>query len=139
MMANTIKRGLFHALATLLFPLSSLSLPRAIFLAGTAALMAALLLIEFFRLNFASINRRFIFLLRPVMREREFTALAASTYVAISALAAFLLFQKQVAVVAMCFLAIGDPLSGIVGTRFGRRKMFAKSMEDNLACWWDLR
>ena len=135
MMANTIKRGLFHALAALLFPLSSLFLPRTIFLAGTAALVAALLLIEFLRLNFVSVNRCFIFFFRAVMRERELAGLAASTYVAISALVAFLLFQKHVAVVAMCFLAIGDPLSDIVGTRFGKRKLFAKSMEGNLTCF----
>lgn len=134
-MGNTIRRGLFHALVTLFFPLSSLVLPRAQFLAITASLAVALLLIEFIRLNSAFVNRWFVFFFRQVMREREFKTFAASTYVPISSLAAFLLFQEQVAVVAMCFLAIGDPLSGIVGARFGKRKLFNKSMEGNLTCF----
>jgi len=134
-MANTLRRGLFHALATSLFPLSSLFLPRAAFWASTASLAAIVLLFELLRLHFKSINRWFVFLFRSVMKEKEFAALAASTYVPFSALIAFLLFEKSVAIAAMCFLAIGDPLSGIVGTRFGKRKLFDKSMEGNFACF----
>ena len=134
-MANTVRRGLFHALATLLFPLSSFFLSRTVFLVGTAAILVALLVLELLRLRFATINRWFIFFFRPVMREREFTTLAASIYISLSALIAFLLFEKEVAIVAICFLAVGDPLSGIVGNRFGRRRIFNKSMEGHLTCF----
>jgi len=134
-MANTIRRGLFHALATLFFPVSGFFLSRAMFLGGTAAILVALLLLELLRLRFATINRWFIFFFRPVMREREFTTLAASIYISLSALIAFLLFEKEVAIVAICFLAVGDPLSGILGNRFGRMRIFNKSMEGNLTCF----
>jgi len=134
-MANTMRRGLFHALATFLFPFSSLFLPRTVFLACTASVASTLLLLEFLRLNFASVNRWFLLFFHPLVREKEVAAVAGSTYVPISTLGVFLLFHRDVAIAAMCFLAVGDPVSGIVGTRFGRSKLFDKSMEGNLACF----
>ncbi len=134
-MADTVRRGLFHSLATSLFPLSAFFLSRAVFLIGAASILVALLLLEVIRLRFATVNRWFILLFRPVMREREFAALAASIYISLSALVTFLLFEREVAIVAMCFLAAGDPLSGIVGGRFGKMRILNKSVEGHLTCF----
>jgi glycerol-3-phosphate acyltransferase PlsY len=69
------------------------------------------------------------------MRERETTRPWSSTYVLLSALLVFWLFEKDISVVALCFLAVGDPAASIIGEKFGRRKIWGKSLEGTAACF----
>ena len=52
----------------------------------------------------------------------------------IASLIAFLAFQRDIAVLALSFLAVGDPLANIVGKQIGRRKLRGKTLEGGLAC-----
>ena len=53
----------------------------------------------------------------------------------IASLIAFLVFQRDIAVLALSFLAVGDPLATIAGKKIGKRKLLGKTLEGNLACF----
>ncbi len=59
--------------------------------------------------------------------------MTGSSYLLISSLLAFSLFDKGIAIAAVFFLAAGDALAGIIGDRFGRRIIFNKTLEGSLA------
>ena len=56
-----------------------------------------------------------------------------STYMMASSLIVFLFFEKEVAILALLYIAVGDPLAGTLGKRFGRIKIGSKSLEGTLA------
>ena len=71
--------------------------------------------------------------LRPVLKETEDRRITGATYIAISALVAFLVFDKPVAIVALFFLSLGDPVAALVGSRMGGARVFGKSPAGTLA------
>ena len=65
-------------------------------------------------------------------RKRSITLNGAS-YLFIASLVAFLVFPRDIAVLALSFLAIGDPVATIVGKRIGKRKLLGKTLEGDSA------
>lgn len=57
----------------------------------------------------------------------------ASFFYAISLLVAVLLYSPRIAMGSITSLAIGDPVAAIIGTMFGKRRIFGKSLEGALA------
>jgi glycerol-3-phosphate acyltransferase PlsY len=47
----------------------------------------------------------------------------------------FWLFEKEIAAMSLCFLAVGDPVAGIVGEKWGSKKIWGKSFEGAMACF----
>ena len=52
---------------------------------------------------------------------------------AAASLIVFLFFDKEIAILALMYIAVGDPLAGVVGKRYGRAKVGSKSVEGTLA------
>ena len=104
-----------------------LPIQAAIALAGGA--LALSILGELLRLRFALLNRWLVgsisFLLKP---DEDFKVLG-STYLIAAAFLALVLFPTTVAVAALLFTTVGDPVAAIVGERVGRRRIFRKSLE----------
>jgi len=90
---------------------------------------------EVIRLRAPGINRWFFSHFKPLLREREASRLTAASYALVASLAALLAFQRDIAVLALSFLAVGDPLATIVGKEVGRRKLLSKTLEGDLACF----
>jgi glycerol-3-phosphate acyltransferase PlsY len=65
--------------------------------------------------------------------ERGFQ-LTGTTYLLLASLVVFLCFERDIAVVGLLFLAIGDLVAAIIGRRWGRFRVFNKSIEGGLAC-----
>lgn len=78
------------------------------------ALVALALLAEVIRLRNQRINSLVVRLLMPVIRLDEQKNLMGATYIAIAALCVALFFSKEIAVAALCFLALGDGGSAAV-------------------------
>ena len=60
--------------------------------------------------------------------------LTGSTTLLMSSLVCVLIFQKHIAVAALCFLIVGDTMAALVGKTYGRIKVFRKTLEGSLAC-----
>lgn len=73
---------------------------------------------------------------RPVMREREKNKVNSAIFFMLAMIFVYLVFPRDVAVLSMLFIAIGDPVAGVIGVYFGKRKLSEhSSLEGTLACF----
>ena len=139
-----LRRRLAHVTIATPLPLMALLLPHGVVMAVAASATAMLAIAEVTRLSSGPVNRwvfrRFGWLLKP----REERRVTSGSYLVAASLVTLALFQTPVAVLAILYLAVGDPAASIVGTRFARlrlpvpvpwtpRERQAKSVEGTLA------
>ena len=98
-----------------------------------AALSGLALLVEIARLRLPNFNHLLLGWLKPLLKETEDRRITGATYIAISAFVAFLVFDKPVAIVALFFLSLGDPMAALVGSRMGGVRILGKSPWGTLA------
>ena len=102
-----------------------------------AALSGLAIATEAVRFLLPDLNRRMLKVFRPLLKESEEKRITGATYVALSALVCFLVFDPDVAVAALFFLALGDPAAAFVGRRMHGRvlgwRFFSKSPVGTLA------
>lgn len=94
------------------------------------------IIIELVRLENGSFRKFFNKFFGNMMRNHESVEFSGATYLMISAIFTIAIFPRDIAFVALSFLAIGDTMAALVGIHFGKRKMFSskKSVEGTLAC-----
>jgi dolichol kinase len=69
-----------------------------------------------------------------IMRREELKNLSANSYYILGLLIITLFFPKNIVLLSVLFLAFGDPVAAIIGTKFGQTKLFAKkSLEGSIA------
>ncbi|MEW6269417.1 MAG: diacylglycerol/polyprenol kinase family protein [Thermodesulfobacteriota bacterium] len=86
------------------------------------------------RLHYPEISARLPWADRTFLRAEEHAREAGATPYAIAILLTILTFPKPVALIAIYTLAIADPLSAVVGIRFGRHRLVGrKTVEGSLA------
>ena len=134
-MSNVLKRGLFHIIVGLCIAAAAWFLSRRVLLISTGIVTFIWLAFDLLRLRYAGVNNRFSSWFRPLLREEEATRLTGASYMLIGCLVTFLVFQRDIAVLAICFLAVGDATATIVGTYLGRRGILGKTVEGNSACF----
>lgn len=134
-MRNTLRRRLWHISAGLSIALAAWFLPERTMLISLGLVTFVFLGFEFTRLKVPHINRWFLSRFGSILREEETSRVTTSSYVLISALVAYLAFGREIAVLSVCFLAVGDVAAGIVGPYLGRTKLFGKALEGDLACF----
>jgi dolichol kinase len=71
-----------------------------------------------------------------MVREKEQSSLTGSSYVLVAAFVSYLAFGKEIAILCVSFLAIGDVAAAVVGQRFGRTRLLGKAVEGDLACFF---
>jgi len=135
--SGTLKRGLFHLFGALSIPIVALFLPRTILLIALGALTFVVLAFELIRLKVPVVNRWFLSVFKPLLRGEEASRFTGSGYTLVGALIAFLVFPRDIAVVAVSFLAVGDAMATIVGKRIGKTRLpgKGKTLEGSLACF----
>jgi dolichol kinase len=107
----------------------------ALALAAAAAL--ASLVVEVSRRWFPWINRLLWRLLPSVFRPGEEFRVLGSSWFALGAVVAFLLYDYNIGGVAVLYLTLGDPAAELVGRRWGqpgRRKTWAGTLGCLAAC-----
>ena len=67
------------------------------------------------------------------LREHEKYGLIGSSYFVLGAVASIILFPKPVAIASLYVLIICDAAAGIVGSGWGRTRIFGKTLEGSLA------
>ena len=130
-------RRLFHMGACSAIPLVAVFVSRTEMVALMVGLSGVALLAEGARFLLPGANRLLMRWLKPLLKESERWRITGATYIALSSLVAFLLFDKPVAIAALFFLSLGDPLAALVGSRmgslFGIRRFYGKSPVGTLA------
>lgn len=105
----------------------------AIIVVGIAVILA--LILDIVRLTLPNFNQWFHAKLHLLIREDERKTLNTSTWFVIAIFLTIVFFEKQVAVVALLFLAFGDPMAAVIGSQYGTRKFLNKSLQGSMACF----
>jgi dolichol kinase len=66
------------------------------------------------------------------MKKEESNRLSGSFFYVLSGLITIIFFEKNIAVSSLCILSIADPLSSLLGSRFGKVRLFGKSLEGTM-------
>lgn len=91
---------------------------------------------DWLRLRRPALNRFFQFLFRPFLREQERTHFAASTAMMAGVTLIICLFPRNVVLLTLLFLAVGDPAASYFGIRFGKDKLIGnKSLQGSLGAF----
>jgi dolichol kinase len=94
----------------------------------------AFVVLDMLRLRSPAVQRTALRAFGKLMRREELSGLTANSWYVLGLLGAGLLFPKPYALLGLAFLAVGDPVAALVGTRWGRVPLMAgKSLEGFLA------
>ena len=66
------------------------------------------------------------------MKKEESNRLSGSFFYVLSGLITIIFFEKNIAVSSLFVLSVADPLSSLLGIRFGRVRLFGKSLEGTM-------
>ncbi len=83
--------------------------------------------LDLLRFRMAGLNQLFLRWLAPLLKQTEDRKITGASYMLAAALIAFLAFDRQVAVLALFFLALGDPAAALVGSRMPGPRLYGKS------------
>ncbi len=91
------------------------------------------LLPDLVRLTSHQVNRFIFFRLKKIYKEKERRRFSSITLFLLSFFLTLLLFDRDIAILAITFLTFGDFYSKIYGLRFGRTPLYEKSLQGSLA------
>lgn len=120
-------RRIFHLTAGSIVPVAGIFLTGPAILGLAGSLAAASLFLDLLRFRWASLNRRFLAGLKPLLKTSEDHRLTGATYMLAAGFIAFLFFDPMVAVAALLFLSLGDPAAALVGARAPGHRFGGKS------------
>jgi glycerol-3-phosphate acyltransferase PlsY len=134
-------RKMYHVLASSLFPLAYLYPPFGmdaplvkkwlLIVSGGCFLVS--FLFDFMRLRDHRFNSQFMKFFSAFIRRTETNRYNGSTFLCLAFFMVIFVFSRDVAIIAMLFLSLGDAAAELGGKNFGRVKIFGKSLEGTTA------
>jgi diacylglycerol kinase (CTP) len=88
-----------------------------------SSLLGLSLLIETTRLKSPELNKKVMKFWGPIMRQSEATSLSGVPFYLASSALAVAIFPQPIAVLAILFLAVGDPMASLFGILFGSKSI----------------
>ena len=128
-------RKLWHLAGGLCFPVLALFVSREALLITVGTITSLFILLEVGRFVFPGVNRWIISHLGILLKGEEQFQPTGSTLLLIASLVVFFLFGKYIAITALLFVAIGDPVASLIGGKYGKHAVLSKSLEGSLACF----
>ncbi|MDO8490861.1 MAG: hypothetical protein Q7T04_02455 [Dehalococcoidia bacterium] len=134
-MQKKMLRRLWHVLGGLFFPTLAFFVPQTPLVIALGALTAIAVSIEIARFSFPQINPWLAKRIPVALKEKEAFRPTGATYLLIGSLISLWVFQKEIAITALYFSALGDPAAAFVGESMGRLRFRKKSLEGFAACF----
>lgn len=132
-MVGILKRKAYRIVMGLIFPVAYiLTGNRNLPLAIAFFFLLLLLLLEYERWRHPGVWKYLLNRSKGIFKKQQ-GILTGDSYFMISVLLILVFFQKEVAASALLFLVFGDAGSGIIGTRYGRTKIFSGKTLEGLA------
>ena len=131
---RNLARGFAHTSLGICFAVGLLLFPKNLVVAVSASLTGLFILAELARFVFPRFREWLSVRLRLFLRAEEGSKVSGATYFLIGGSLTAALFPSEIAVIAILFLAFGDPSAGLVGRWKSGKRMWRKSLEGNLAC-----
>ena len=131
--AIPVGRRAFHLVAASGATLLALAIPEPAYmtLVGGGALLS--LAVDVGRQRAGFFNRIYLGIFRSILKPSETTDITGATYLLIAAFFAFYFFGMEVALPALMFIAVGDPMAALVGQRCPGPRFWGKSPLGSLA------
>lgn len=130
-----LPRKFFHmsGAVSFLVPYLFFGFTRETMAAILGTVLAIVMGIEYSRSRWEWVNSIAVKAMGPVMRDTEVNQLTGIPFYMASCLFSFLIFPRHVTVLAIMYLAFGDPSSSFFGVLYGRNKIFPnKSLQGTL-------
>tara|TARA_B100000809_G_scaffold184997_1_gene183013 strand:- start:92 stop:685 length:594 start_codon:yes stop_codon:yes gene_type:complete len=90
--------------------------------------------VDFFRTKSSWLESIFEKLFNFMLRSYELKGrLTGATWVVTGAFLTVAIFPKEIAILALLFMGLGDTVAGLIGSHFGRIKIWNKTLEGTLA------
>ncbi|MCI4444720.1 MAG: glycerol-3-phosphate acyltransferase [Candidatus Aminicenantes bacterium] len=102
-------------------------------LTAIGAVALFFLLLDLTRLISARVNIFFFRKIKGIYKSKEHRKFSSITIFLLSLFLTILIFEKKIAIFSASFLTFGDFFSKFFGLRFGRHKLFSKTLEGSLA------
>ncbi|MFC2062059.1 diacylglycerol/polyprenol kinase family protein [Elusimicrobiota bacterium] len=125
-------RKLYH-LCGLIFPLLVVVLSRKVSIYISGSLFVIVLVFDLFRLQWKEFNLLIIKRLPIRFKRKEVKSISGSPYFLGGVFFTLLLFDPVYAAGGIIFLSIGDLSAVVIGKRFGKIKIFDKTLEGAFA------
>ena len=130
-----IFRKLIH-LSNLVIPIGYLFFipSKAHILLILGCLSVLFITVDFFRTKSSWLESIFEKLFNFMLRSYELKGrLTGATWVVTGAFVTVAIFPKEIAILALLFMGLGDTVAGLIGSHFGRIKIWNKTLEGTLA------
>jgi len=128
-------RKLWHLVGGSFFPILAFFIPREALLITVGVITGIFVAWEAARFVSARINRWSVSHLRIILKREERLQPTGTTLLLLASLVVFLLFEKYIAITALLFVAVGDPVAAMAGSRFGKHMLPSeKTVEGSIAC-----
>ncbi len=126
-------RHILHACLGSLIAALGLIIDRQTLLPLLGVLTALACAIELLRFAMPEMNSWLTDRFAPLVKARERQTVSGATYLVLSALLVFAVFDARIAALSIAYTAWGDPLASMVGGRAGHWRWKDKSMEGAFA------
>lgn len=97
------------------------------------SLLGIAIVTEYLRFYSARFNEIFDQIFGKLLRDEEKTGYSGATYLLIASFLVIMIFHKEIAILCLLFLVFGDGFAAVIGKKFGRTRIFGKTMEGSLA------
>ena len=131
---NILLRKVYR-LSGLIFPLLYFFWEKRVLLWIVGIILFLLLALEIFRFKRPSFNQKLFSYFSLILKNKERRRISGTTLFFIATFITILIFPKNIAILSLLYLVVGDALSGVVGASFGKIKIGDKSLEGFLACF----
>ena len=131
-----LSRKLIH-LFNLIIPISYLVIvnDRVEMTIIMSILSIVFILVDYARMRVQIVKNIFNKFFNPMMRKHELDGkLTGATWVVIISVPMIYFFPKEIAVLSLVFMSVGDTAAAIIGRAFGKTMIGSKSLEGSLGC-----
>ena len=122
-----VGRRIFHFIAASSTTLLALVMPEHAYmlLIGGGTLLG--LVLDCSRPRLSALNRLFLGIFRPILKQSETTEITGATWFLVAAFFTFYFFGPPVAIPVLMFVAVGDPAAALIGAHFPGPRLGNKS------------
>ncbi|MCB0393341.1 MAG: hypothetical protein KDD25_02205 [Bdellovibrionales bacterium] len=129
-----LSRKIFHVFGVSVVIFLYLVLDRKVSLSLLAGAMAFFIPVDFFRRRIPALQKIALNSFGFIMREDERSHLSGVAYMMVGVFIVAYIFPPSVVVLSLLLLGLGDPISSIVGTLYGKDKLIGrKSLQGTFA------
>ena len=123
----------FVHLSSSIFPLLLYLIGKKNFIMYIIPILIFCIALDYSRRHVKMINQLYFYIFGIVTREKELHSPTGATWVFTGIILTVLIFNVKIAIISLLILSFSDSMAAIIGLKFGKTKLFSKSLEGSFA------